>query len=202
MGAAQVWVFDSSDSETELARLRVETARARSDFWALVGLIEAAPMPMWSRGEDGELRLVNAAYVKAVGADSAETVVAEGIELLERVDGLAPAEVALQAARQKLPIERMVTATIAGQRRALRVSDLPLGERGIAGYAIDVEDMEELGRSFRAFREAQRSMLDQLSAGVAQFDAKRQLIFANQPFQRLFAMKPSAFSFSMMLRSR
>ena len=192
MGAAQVWVFDSSDSETELARLRVETARARSDFWALVGLIEAAPMPMWSRGEDGELRLVNAAYVKAVGADSAETVVAEGIELLERVDGLAPAEVALQAARQKLPIERMVTATIAGQRRALRVSDLPLGERGIAGYAIDVEDMEELGRSFRAFREAQRSMLDQLSAGVAQFDAKRQLIFANQPFQRLFAMKPSA----------
>ena len=41
-----------------------------------------------------------------------------------------------------------------------------------------------------AFRDAQRAMLDQLSAGVAQFDAKRQLTFANQPFQRLFALKP------------
>jgi signal transduction histidine kinase len=51
--------------------------------------------------------------------------------------------------------------------------------------------MEELARSFRAFREAQRSMLDLLSAGVAQFDAKRQLVFANQPFQRIFALTPS-----------
>ena len=192
MGAAQVWVFDSSDSETELARLRIETARARSDFSALVGLIEAAPMPMWFRGGDGELRLVNSAYVKAVGAASAHDVVAEGIELLERVDGLGPAEVALQAASQKLPVERMVAATIGGQRRALRVSDLPLGDEGIAGYAIDVEEMEELARSFRAFREAQRSMLDQLSSGVAQFDARRQLTFANQPFQRLLSLPPSA----------
>jgi hypothetical protein len=69
----------------------------------------------------------------------------------------------------------MVSAiTIDGQRRAVRVSDLPLGNEGIAGYAIDIEDFEELGRSFRAFREAQRAMLDQLSAGVAQFDARRQ----------------------------
>ena len=34
-------------------------------------------------------------------------------------------------------------------------------------------------------------MLDQLSAGVAQFDAKRQLVFANQPFQRHFALPNS-----------
>jgi PAS domain-containing protein len=32
-------------------------------------------------------------------------------------------------------------------------------------------------------------MLDQFSAGVAQFDAKRQLTFANPPFQRIFALK-------------
>ena len=74
----------------------------------------------------------------------------------------------------------------------MRGSDLPLGDEGIAGYAIDVEEMEELARSFRAFREAQRSMLDQLSSGVAQFDARRQLTFANQPFQRLLSLPPSA----------
>ena len=189
-GAALVWVFDASDAEGELARLRDEAARARGDFSALVGLIEAAPTPMWFRGGDGRLRLVNSAYVNAVGAASAEAVVADGIELIERVDGLTPAQVALQAAARNTPIERLVAATIGGQRRALRVSDLPLGSEGIAGYAIDVEDMEEVSRAFRAFREAQRSMLDQLSAGVAQFDERRHLTFANQPFQRLFALGP------------
>ncbi len=190
-GAALVWVFDFSDSESELVKLRAEAAHARSDFSALVGLIEAAPMPMWFRGLDGDLRLVNTAYVKAVAGESAEAVVAAGIELIEVVDGLTAAQIAGQAAARKMPIERMVSATIDGQRRALRVSDLPLGEEGVAGYAVDVEDMEELARDFRAFREAQRSMLDQLSAGVAQFNAKRQLTFANQPFQRLFALGPA-----------
>ena len=191
-GAALVWIFDFSDSESELVQLRHDAARARGDFSALVGLIEAAPMPMWFRGADGQLRLVNTAYVAAVGGASADAVVAAGTELVEVVDGLSAAQVALQASAKKLPIERIISATISGQRRALRVSDLPLGDEGIAGYAVDIEDMEVLARSFRAFREAQRGMLDQLSAGVAQFDAKHQLTFANPPFQRIFGLTPAA----------
>ena len=191
-GAALVWWFVFSESQQELARLRAETARTRSDFAALVGLIEAAPMPMWFRGPDMHLRLVNSAYVEAVGAASAEEVVRRQVELIEAVDGLAAAQVAQQASDKDLPVERIVQATVGTQRRALRVSDLPLGREGVAGYAIDIEEMEEQGRAFRAFREAQRSMLDQLSIGVAQFDGERRLTFANQPFQRIFALPPSA----------
>lgn len=187
-GAALVWVFDFSDSESELVQLRDDAARARNDFAALVGLIEAAPMPMWFRGPDGELRLVNQAYVCAVAGEDARTVAESGVELIESVDGLTAKQIALQAAAKQLPIERMVSATIDGERRALRVSDLPLGQEGIAGYAVDVEEMEELSRTLRAFRDAQRTMHDQLSAGIAQFDAKRQLAFANPPFQRIFAL--------------
>lgn len=190
-GAALVWVFDFSDSESELVQLRDEAARARADFAALVGLIEAAPMPMWFRGPDGDLQLVNQAYVRAVGGEDPRAVVAVGLELVESVDGLTARQVALQAAAKQLPIERIVSATIDGTRRALRVSDLPLGHDGIAGYAVDIEEMEELSRTLRAFGEAQRAMLDQLSAGVAQFDAKRRLTFANLPFQRIFALKGS-----------
>jgi signal transduction histidine kinase len=191
-GAALVWVFDFSDSESELTTLREEASRARGDFAALVSLIEAAPMPMWFRRPDGALRLVNSAYVAAVAGESAEQVVADGTELVEAVEGLTAAHVAMQAAVKGQPIERLVSVTIDNQRRAFRVHDLPLGQEGIAGYAVDVEDLEEMARAFRAFREAQRAMLDQLSAGVAQFDAKRRLTFANRPFQSLFALAPSA----------
>ncbi|MCL4674393.1 MAG: PAS domain-containing sensor histidine kinase, partial [Sphingomonadaceae bacterium] len=151
-----------------------------------------APMPMWFRGSDGALQLVNQAYVDAVGGDSAEAVVDRQIELIEVIDGLAAAQVAQQAAAQNLPVERIVPSTIKGERRTLRVSDLPLGSEGVAGYAIDIEEMEELGREFRAFRDAQRRMLDQLSLGVAQFDSERRIVFANQPFRRIFALSPGS----------
>jgi signal transduction histidine kinase len=190
VGAALVWVFDFSDSESELVTLRRQAEDARRDFDGLAGLIEAAPMPMWFRSPQGELRLVNTAYVKAVGGENADAVVAAGTELVESVDGRSAGEVALGAASKGSSVERVVAITIDGQRRAFRVSDLPLGEEGIAGYAVDIDDFEDLGRSFRAFRHAQRAMIDQLSAGVAQFDSRRRMTFANQPFQRMFALQP------------
>lgn len=185
-GAALVWIFDFSESEGELARLREEAAQAQGDFTALVGLIEAAPIPMWFRGRDLRLRLVNRAYVEAVGAQSADEVVGKQIELLEPEQGQSAGDIARLAAEQGEIRERTVPATIHGERRSLRVSDLPIGEEGIAGYAIDIEEMEQQAREFRAFRQAQRAMLDQLSSGVAQFDAARELVFANRPFLRLF----------------
>ncbi|MDF1834163.1 MAG: PAS-domain containing protein [Alteraurantiacibacter sp. bin_em_oilr2.035] len=190
-GAALIWWFDFSESQGELSRLRSEKARARNDFAALVGLIEAAPMPMWFRGNDMELQLVNSAYVDAVAAKNAAEVVEKQIELVEKVDGLSAAQIARQALEKNLPIERILQATVGNQRRTLRVSDLPLGTEGIGGYAVDIEELEEQGRAFRAFREAQRSMLDQLSVGVAQFDENRRLTFANQPFKRIFALPAS-----------
>lgn len=191
-GAALVWVFDFTESHAEMARLRAAAARATGDFAALVGLIEAAPMPMWFRGADLSLQLVNQAYVDAVGATSAAEVVQGQIELLEPEDGRTPAEIARETLRRQDKSERSVAATIHGERRTLRVSDLPLGLEGVAGYAIDIEEQQQVARNFRAFREAQRSLLDQLSVGVAQFDAEERLTFANRPFRRLFTLTDEA----------
>lgn len=191
-GAALVWVFDFTDNHAELARLRAAAARATSDFGALVGLIEAAPTPMWFRGSDLTLQLVNQAYVDAVGAASAAEVVQNQIELLEAEDGRAPAEIARASLASQDKAERIVAATIHGARRTLKVSDLPLGTEGVAGYAIDIEEQQQVAREFRAFRDAQRAMLDQLSVGVAQFDPEERLTFANLPFRRLFALTEEA----------
>jgi signal transduction histidine kinase len=191
-GAALVWVFDFTESHAEMARLRAAAARATADFAALVGLIEAAPMPMWFRGSDLSLQLVNQAYVDAVGAASAAEVVQGQIELLEPEDGRTPAEIARETLERQDKSERSVTATIHGARRTLRVSELPLGHEGVAGYAIDIEEQQQVAREFRAFREAQRALLDQLSVGVAQFDAEEQLVFANLPFRRLFKLNEEA----------
>lgn len=191
-GAALVWVFDFTESHAELARLRAAATRATGDFAALVGLIEAAPMPMWFRGSDLTLQLVNQAYVDAVGGEGAAEVVQAQIELLEPEEGRSPAEIAGASLQSQNKFERIVAATIHGARRTLRVSDLPLGQEGVAGYAIDIEEQQQVAREFRAFRDAQRAMLDQLSVGVAQFDPEERLTFANRPFRRLFSLTDEA----------
>ncbi|MFX8797668.1 hypothetical protein ABTM57_20320, partial [Acinetobacter baumannii] len=84
-------------------------AEARSDFAGLSGLIEAAPLPMWFRGRDMRLRLVNSAYVKAVGARSAEAVIAGDVELVEPDQGLTPAQVARQVRDRRAAVERVVS---------------------------------------------------------------------------------------------
>lgn len=191
-GAALVWVFDFSESHAEMARLRTAAARATSDFAALVGLIEAAPMPMWFRGSDLSLQLVNQAYVDAVGGTSAAEVVQGQIELLESEDGRTPTDIARATLESQNKSERTVAATIHSARRTLRVSDLPLGQEGVAGYAIDIEEQQQVAREFRAFRDAQRALLDQLSVGVAAFDPEERLTFANRPFRRLFTLTEDA----------
>ena len=192
-GAALIWVFDFSESEHELAKMRKETARAKSDFAALVGLIEAAPTPMWFRNSEMRLQLVNGAYVAAVGAEDAQSVIDQQIELVEAVDGASAGDIARRAAESGEPVERIVSVTsVDGRRRRFRVSDLPLGEEGVAGYAVDIQEQEDQAREHRAYREAQRSMLDRLSVGVAQFDGERKLTFANQPFRRLLGVRPGA----------
>ncbi len=191
-GAALVWVFDFTESHAEMARLRSAAARATGDFAALVGLIEAAPMPMWFRDADLKLQLVNQAYVDAVGAMSAAEVVQGQIELLEPEDDRSPADIARASLQAQDKSERIVAATIHGARRSLRVSDLPLGQEGVAGYAIDIEEQQQVAREFRAFREATRALLDQLSVGVALFDGDERLTFANRPFRRLFSLTDEA----------
>ena len=185
-----VWFFDASDREAEIARLTGETARLAQAFDALAALIEVAPLPMWYRGPDLKLQMVNTAYVTAVEGRDAADVIARGLELVE--DGpLAGAEAARAAGR---PHEQVLPATIGGARRTLQLYDVPLttGEGrpgGVAGFAVDVEELEQARSGQKRFAEAQRAMLDTLSAGVAQFAADRTLVFSNQPFRRLFAMR-------------
>jgi signal transduction histidine kinase len=189
-GSVILWWFDATESQAEIGRLGTEAARMTLAFDRLSALIEAAPVPMWHRGPDLKLALVNAAYVRAVEGESGNDVVARGVELVDAASSENPLKSAMKAHESGEPVSRIVPVTLAGERRAMRVVDVPLGEVGVAGYALDVEDAERANAAFRRFAETQRDTLDRLSAGVAQFGPDRALIFCNQPFQRLFALKP------------
>ena len=188
-GGAVVWFFDATENLQEIEHLEGERGKLSRAIEALSALIEAAPFPMWHRGPDYRLALVNTAYVKAVEAASAAEVVASGLELIEPTGGAGPAKTAQEAQEAGRVGIRTVPATIAGARRMIRIVDVPLGDAGVAGYAVDVEELEEARADLARFIRAQRDLLDRLSAGVAQFGPDRALTFYNLPFVRMFALE-------------
>ncbi|MCU6452824.1 PAS-domain containing protein [Sphingomonas sp. A2-49] len=188
-GAVVLWTLDATDSESELSRLRDEVGQLSLAYDALTGLIEAAPLPMWYRAADLRLAMVNTAYVRAVeGADAAD-VIARELELVEGSGRGGPRAGALAARATGKPQREILPATINSERRSLQVHDVPLQSGGVAGFAVDIEDLEQSRAGAKRFAEAQRAMLDRLSAGVAQFGPDRGLVFCNQPFRRMFAMR-------------
>lgn len=192
-GSVLLWMSDATDGQQSLAQARHERDEAMAAFEALSGLIEAAPFPMWFRETDMRLALVNNAYVRAVEAKSATAVIDGGIELCEPVAGISASDAAEAARTAGIAQQRTVPVTIEGERRIMRVVDVPLapgGGRaiGIAGYAIDVQELESERGAHRRFVSTQRELLDRLSAAVAQFGPDQGLVFANQPFRRLFAL--------------
>ncbi len=188
-GAALLWFFDSTESLRELEQRTHESEEARAAFAALAGLIEAAPLPMWHRSPDMNLNFVNRAYVDAVGGSDALQVVEDGIDLLEPEGGKNAAVFASEAQATGEQAERIVSATLGGDRRQLRVFDIPLGDSGVAGLAVDIQELTEARAELRDLSDAQRDLLNMMSAGVVQFGADQSLSFANLPFQRLFAFR-------------
>ncbi|MEQ9663595.1 MAG: PAS-domain containing protein [Parasphingopyxis sp.] len=187
--AVVLWIFDATDMRGEMAVLQSRAHDATNALDALSALIEAAPFPMWHRAPDLRLTLVNQAYVRAVEAENAAEAVARGLELIDLRGVESPQAVAAKVRQEGEAVSRMVPATIGGERRMMRIVDVSLGEAGVAGYAVDVEELEQARAELRRFAGAQRDMLDLLSAGVVQFGPDRSLTFFNQPFQRLFAME-------------
>lgn len=189
-GAVILWWFDATESQAEIGRLGEEVARLGLAFNRLSALIEASPVPMWYRGADMKLALVNSAYVSAVEGASADDVITRGLELVDAGNPLNPLATAMRAFEKQTVETNVAPVTIAGDRRAMRLVDVPLGDAGVAGYAIDIEEVERASAAFRRFAATQRDTLDRLSAGVVQFGPDRTLIFCNQPFERQFALKP------------
>lgn len=189
-GATVLWIFDATESQSQIDSLRGEVGRYRDALEALSGVIEAAPMPIWFRGIDRRLQLVNTHYVRAVNADGAEQVIGQNIELVEPFEGKSAADSAASAAAQGKAVDRMLPVTIGTNRRMMRVVDVPLGSQGVATYALDMHELEDARLELRHLAQAQRDMFDRMSAGVAQFGADQQLKFCNQPFTSIFALTP------------
>jgi signal transduction histidine kinase len=88
------------------------------------------------------------------------------------------------------PYSRTQPATIGQERRMLRIVDVPLQTGAVAGFAVDIQDLEDARIELAHHQESQRELADRMTAGAVQFDGERQLAFFNRPFAIMAQLEP------------
>jgi signal transduction histidine kinase len=189
-GTLLLWFYDTSAGEEDRARLAIKLRQTEGALDSLTHLIEAAPFPMWYRGPDFKLGLINSAFVEAVEARDAADAIARGLELIDASGADSPIETARKAIETGKVQSRMVPAIIRSERRMVRIVDVPLSTSAVAGFAIDVQDLEDARDELARHIESQRELADRMTAGTAQFDADRNLSFFNRPFAVMAQLDP------------
>ncbi|MEO5612623.1 MAG: PAS-domain containing protein [Sphingomicrobium sp.] len=189
-GTMLLWLFDTSASDEERSALAMRLRQTEGALDSLTHLIESAPFPMWFRGPDLKLGLVNSAFVAAVEARDAAEVIERGIELIDEPGDNGARAAASKAIEAGKIQSRNQAAIIRGERRMLRIVNVPLQTGAVAGFALDIQDLEDARYELARHIQSQRELSDRMTAGAVQFDADRSLNFFNQPFAVMAQLDP------------
>ena len=180
-GQAIVRIRELGGLRRELAETNLRHKALLEETEMLRGFAAAAPWPIWAKGAKGGLNYANAAYARATEAKSVADAIDRDLELLDS-GGRSDMDRALHDTAgftARLPI------VVGGERRFYDVHALNVGP-GSAGIAVDASEATALRGALVRMAEAHRRTLDQLSSGVAVFDAQRRLAFYNDSYRRLW----------------
>ena len=182
-GQAIVRIRELSGVRRELAESNLRYKTLLDETEMLRVFAGAAPWPIWAKDSQGVLRYANDAYAKATEANSAADAVHRNLELLES-DQCADMNRALN---DNLTYSARLPVVLSGERRTYDVQAMKFPS-GSAAIAIDASEVAQLKAALQRMAEAHRRTLDQLSSGVAVFDANRRLAFYNESYRRLWSL--------------
>jgi signal transduction histidine kinase len=180
-GRAVLRLKHASGIKRELIELVTRYEKLATEAGSLRVVVEALQSPVWARDAAGRLTFVNAAYARAVEANSAADAVERGLELL---DSTARYDIA-QARIAGGSYSGRVRAIAAGARHSFDVHDFNTAT-GSAGVGIDATPLETMRSALAHLADAHRRTLDQLSTGVAMFDDQHRLTFYNAAYRALW----------------
>jgi signal transduction histidine kinase len=141
----------------------------------------ALPWPIWARRRDGTLLFANSAYAAAADATSVDDAISRNLNILDTADR----EDLARALSERQRFVARVPVIVRGERRIFDVNAVA-ARSGSAGVAIDVGEAATLQAELERMADAHRRTLDQLSSGIAVFDARQRLAFYNESYRRLW----------------
>ena len=175
--------------ELDRARMGHEASRQSKELARLKHLLDAVPMPVWSRDEDGEICWVNEAYRQAVESDSIDTVLQSQSELLDQ-RGRDAIKTAHSNASAGAVATRRLPVIVAGKRMIFNVVDIAADD-GTVGIATDESAVEAAEKALERMQTFHADTMDQLTTPVAIFDSTQQLQYYNAAYSAQFKLDPA-----------
>lgn len=146
-------------------------------------ILDALPIPVWLRDKGLALAWGNHAFLKGVGATDLEQARRDQAAL-----DRGERELAAEARSLNEVQETRRFAVINGQRRAVAFTEIPLGDAGVIGTAVDVTDIAGAEARLQQHADAHAATLDTLQTAVAIFGRDQKLTFYNKAFARLWGL--------------
>ena len=149
-------------------------------------ILDALPVPVWLRDKALSLSWGNHAFLRGAGAKDLETARREQAALDRHERDLAASartENAMQQSRR--------FSVVGGHRRALAFTEIPLGDAGVIGTAMDVTEVAAAEARLQQHVDAHADTLDKLQTAVAIFGKDQKLSFYNKAFVKLWGLAES-----------
>ena len=186
--SAVVWFAEATAREQ--ATVRANTAQAAADARAklFTDIFDVIGMPVWLRQADGRIIACNAAYARAVEATSPILAIDEQRELAGARYDWSRA-LASRAATSNTAQSGDLHVVVDGARQLFMVTETPIGDDFLAGFAINRTEVEETQAELSRHMAAHRDVLEKLGTGIVIYGPDTRVRFFNSAFARLWGLE-------------
>ena len=166
-----------------MAAVWMEEPRVVEERGEYKAILDALPIPVWLRDKGLALTWANHAFLKGAGAPDLESARRDqsALDKSER-------DLAAQARLENAVQETRRFSVVGGQRRALSFTEIPLGDAGVIGTAVDVTEIVGAEARLQQHADAHAATLDTLQTAVAIFGRDQKLTFYNKAFVKLWGL--------------
>jgi signal transduction histidine kinase len=183
-GQVALWLTDPAVRMAEESGIMGKVHERTTDLHGAFTLVDRAPAPAWRRSADLALVWVNRAYVEAVEAANAAAVIKDQIEL-----DPGARKIAEKASAERRIADGRIVVNLRGERRVLRITELPMhsaGDASLGGFATDITELDRARTELKQHAEATRRTLDRVPVAIAHFNAAQALAYHNDAFAALW----------------
>jgi PAS domain-containing protein len=146
-------------------------------------ILDALPMPVWTRGAADAITWANRAFLTIMGLRDVEEAVAANaaLEWSER-------DLTIMALESRQAVECRASVNVKGKSRVYAMGLSPMNDTAVAGIATDVTEFVRMESRLQAVSDAQEDMIEHIPFAVATFDADRKLVSFNNAYAEMWAL--------------
>lgn len=183
-----LWVSDVTNETAVQSDTAIQLTAAEVERDGYRAMLDALPIPVWRRSRDLSLTQVNRAYIDAVS--QGEALAADGDtprpSELAAIESAVESQLASRALSIGRPQSESRHVVVAGERRLLEFNEVPTGDMGVVGYAMDFTQLEDVQEALSSHIAAQSDVLENVAVAIAIYGPDKRLKFYNSAYATLW----------------